>query len=161
MRTLDLSTLFRSSVGFDHMTRMMDAAQRLDEGPSYPPYNIEKITDDDYSITMAVAGFAESDLELSVENQMLTVSGRIQKDESEQERAFLHKGIANRAFERRFQLADHVKVIRAGLENGLLQVDLQREVPEALKPRTIEIESSKATVKKAPKKPKLIDTQAA
>lgn len=139
MRTFDLSPLFRSSVGFDRMTQMLDAAARHDEGPAYPPYNIEKSGEHDYAITMAVAGFSESDIEITLQDQTLTVAGKIRKPADAKDIEFLHRGIATRAFERRFNLADHIKVSGARMENGLLHVDLQREVPEALKPRKIEI----------------------
>lgn len=138
MRTFDLTPLFRSSVGFDRMTRLLDTASRLDDGSlSYPPYNIEKRGDDLYRISMAVAGFGESDLELTQTENTLVVKGKAEK--SEEEGSFLYRGIAGRAFERRFQLADYIRVTDASLENGLLHIDLEREVPEALKPRTIEI----------------------
>lgn len=150
MRTFDLTPLFRSSVGFDRMTRLLDTASRLDDGSlSYPPYNIEKRGDDLYRISMAVAGFGESDLELTQTENTLVVKGKAEK--SEAEGSFLYRGIAGRAFERRFQLADYIRVTDASLENGLLHIDLEREVPEALKPRTIEIAggSAKRLEKKA------------
>ena len=140
MRTYDLSPLFSTTVGFDRMARLLD--QMSSEGaPSYPPYNIEKIGDDDYRVTMAVAGFGEGDLEIEVKENVLTVSGNLDK-EKEGAKSYLHRGIATRAFERRFNLADHIKVTGATLENGLLHVDLVREVPEALKPRQIKIGTS-------------------
>ena len=139
MRTFDLSPLFSTTVGFDRMARMLD--QMSCEGaPTYPPYNIEKTGDDDYRVTMAVAGFGENDLEIEVKENVLTVSGSLDK-ETEQAKTFLHRGSAARAFERRFNLADHIKVSGATLENGLLHVDLVREVPEALKPRQIQIDT--------------------
>lgn len=140
MRTFDLSPLFRSTVGFDHLSRMLDAAQRLDDtASSYPPYNIEKLGEDDYRITMAVAGFAESDLGITVHDHTLVISGKTHQDE---ERAtYLHRGIAGRSFERRFELADFIRVEGASLANGLLHVALKREVPERMKPRTIRIEA--------------------
>ena len=138
MRTMDLTPLFRSTVGFDHLTRLIDNVQRVDEQTfAYPPYNIEKLSDDAYRITMAVAGFSEADLDITVTGQTLTVVGRASKEENAP--SFLHRGIAGRSFERRFQLADHIKVTNAALVNGLLYVELSREVPEALKPRTIAI----------------------
>ncbi len=140
MRTFDFSPLFRSSVGYDRMQQLFDAATRLDEaGSSYPPYNIEKLGEDDYRITMAVAGFSGSDLDVTAENGTLAVSGRNDRDNAA-ERTFLHRGIATRAFERRFQLADHIKVVGARLADGLLHIDLVREVPDAMKPRRIAIE---------------------
>ena len=139
----DFSPLFRTAVGFDRMTRALDAAARVDEGAlSYPPYNIELVDDDHYRITMALAGFSTDDLEIVLHQGTLTVkSRRGEEREREEQRRFLHRGIAARSFERRFQLADHIKVTGAHMENGLLHVDLEREVPEAMKPRTITIKS--------------------
>lgn len=142
MRSFDLAPLFRSSVGFDNLTRVLDAANRYDGShAAYPPYNIIKASEDDYRITFAVAGFGEDDIELVVENNTLTVKGKVTQDNDEA--TYLHRGIAGRSFERRFQLADHIKVSDAVMENGLLHVDLVREVPEALKPRTIAISTAK------------------
>jgi molecular chaperone IbpA len=117
---------------------MMSSATRQDQGNSYPPYNIRTMGEDHYQITMAVAGFAESDLDITTEQNRLIVTGN-RADEAEEKGEYLHRGIATRSFERRFNLADHVKVISASLENGLLHIDLERELPEAMKPRTIEI----------------------
>lgn len=143
MRNFDFSPLNRSSIGFDHLSSLFDAANRSDSSqPSYPPYNIELIDKDRYRITMAIAGFVEGELQLQTEKQTLTVTGKKQVDETE--RNFLHQGIAGRNFERRFQLADHVEVSSAKLENGLLHIDLLREIPEAMKPRTIAIGGVKA-----------------
>lgn len=140
MRTLDLTPLFRSTVGFDHLARLVEGASRLDDQTlAYPPYNIEKLSDDAYRVTMAVAGFAESDLDITVKGQALTVTGNAKKEETAQ--TFLHRGIAGRSFERRFQLAEHIRVANAALINGLLHIELVREVPEALKPRNITIGS--------------------
>ena len=136
MARLDLSPLFRSSVGFDHLASMLDSANRVEQ-PAYPPYNIERVSDDKYRISMAVAGFDSSELELESERNTLKVSGV--KANAEDNREYLHRGIAARNFERKFQLADHVKVVGANLENGLLHIDLEREIPEAMKPRKIEI----------------------
>jgi molecular chaperone IbpA len=156
MRSIDLSPLFRATVGFDRMMNMVDAASRLDESAlSYPPYNIEKTGEDAYRIAMAVAGFAEEDLDITVKESSLTITGRKTKADDEAKGKFLHRGIANRAFERRFDLADHIKVTGAGLENGLLFIDLVREIPEAMKPRAIKIGS------RAPKAAKVIDNKAA
>lgn len=156
MRNYDLSPLFRSTVGFDRLARMLDAAQRVDDQSlSYPPYNIEKLGEDNYRITMAIAGFGEDDLTITAQGQSLVVAGSIRKEESTGQ--FLHRGIAGRAFERRFELADTVKVTGASLVNGLLHIDLVREVPESLKPRTIPI--TQAASKQAGTK--LIDNQAA
>ncbi len=140
MRTFDLSPLFRSSVGFDHLGRLLDAASRLDEQTvSYPPYNIEKLGDDNYRITMAVAGFSEADLDVTVQDHSLVVSGRSPKEDGKTQ--YLHRGIARRAFERRFQLADHIRVSGASVSNGMLHIELVREVPESLRPRSIPIAS--------------------
>ena len=156
MRTFDASPLMRASIGFDRMMKLLDASAQLDEGaPSYPPYNIEKLGEDQYRITMAVAGFTEGDLEVTAHENRLTIAGKIAKSESEEGRRFLHRGIASRAFERRFELADHIEVTAARVENGLLHVDLVRELPEAMKPRTIKIEAGK------PAKTKVIDQKAA
>lgn len=120
---------------------MLDAAQRLDDTTfSYPPYNIEKLSDDDYRITMAVAGFAESDLDITVQDHSLVITGKANRDESQVQ--YLHRGIAGRSFERRFELADFIRVEGAALVNGLLHVELKREVPEQMKPRTIRIETT-------------------
>lgn len=138
--TFDFTPLLRSTIGFDHLSRMLDSALHVDEGSSaYPPYNIEKGGEDHYRITMAIAGFRPDDLEVTAEANSLTVKGKRYDDEAVK---YLHRGIAARAFERRFQLADHVNVVAANLENGLLQVDLVRELPERLKPRTIGIRSN-------------------
>jgi len=139
MRSIDLSPLYRASVGFDRLVKTLDSASRVEESAfSYPPYNIEKVSDDAYRIVMAVAGFGEGDLDITAKENSLVISGRKDKPETE-EVTFLHRGIANRAFERRFDLADHIKVTGAKLENGLLSVELVREIPEAMKPRTIAI----------------------
>lgn len=143
MRRFDLSPLMRSSVGFDHLNRLVDAALTADSAPSYPPYNIEKLEEDDYRISMAVAGFTEAELEVSVEDRTLTISGRGEADGDE--RAFLHKGIAKRAFERQFQLADTIRVGDAKLENGLLEVNLKRVIPDHKKPRMIAIRSTESS----------------
>ena len=138
MRTynLDLTPLFRSSVGFDRVGKMLDTAFNS-EAPSYPPYNIEKLDDDAYRVTMAVAGFGTGDIDITQINNSLVVKGEQGKTDGEE--TFLHRGIATRAFERRFDLADHVNVTKADLVNGLLVIELKREVPEELKPRKIEI----------------------
>jgi molecular chaperone IbpA len=140
MRTFDLSPLFRSTVGFDHLNRMLDAATRLDDAAiSYPPYNIEKQDEDHYRITMAVAGFSAADLEITAKEHSLVITGKARKDDERVE--YLHRGIAGRSFERRFELADFIRVGDASLVDGLLHVDLVREVPEAMKPRTVKIET--------------------
>ena len=140
MRTIDLSPLYRSTVGFDRLAQMLDQVTSGDApAPGYPPYNIEKTGESAYRITLAVAGFGEDELSVEVKDQTLTVTARKPESEEAQARVYLHRGIAERGFERRFQLADHVKVSGAELVNGLLHIDLVREVPEALKPRTIAI----------------------
>lgn len=141
MRNFDLSPLFRTTVGYDHMARLMDSLAN-EPTNSFPPYNIESTDVDNYRITMAVAGFSESDIEITAQDSQLLVAGRINRDENEGERKFLHRGIAERSFERRFNLADHVLVKDAQLENGLLHIDLAREVPEEKKPRKIAIAST-------------------
>ena len=143
MTTFDFSPLYRTSVGFDRLASLMSSATRQDQGNSYPPYNIRTTGEDHYQITMAVAGFAEGDLDISTEQNRLVVTGS-RADEAEEQGEYLHRGIATRSFERRFNLADHVKVVSASLENGLLHIDLERELPEAMKPRTIKISKSTA-----------------
>jgi molecular chaperone IbpA len=138
MTRLDLSPLFRSSIGFDHLASLLDASSRVEQ-PAYPPYNIERVGEDKYRITMAVAGFDQSELSIESERNTLTVGGV--KADAKEEKQYLHRGIGARNFERKFQLADHVKVVSANMENGLLHIDLQREIPEAMKPRSIEISS--------------------
>jgi len=153
MRSYDLSPLFRSTIGFDRMTRLLESALKADDASlSYPPYNIEKTGEDAYRITMAVAGFGSEDLDITVQENTLLIAGRTRK-EAEQGQ-YLYRGIAGRAFERRFQLADHIKVAGAQLENGLLHVELVREIPETLKPRSIRIET-------AASKPQAIEQKAA
>lgn len=138
MRSYDLAPLFRSTVGFDRLAGLLDTATRLDETAlSYPPYNIEKLGEESYRITMAVAGFSLDELDIVSQENTLVVSGKAAEDDKA--RSFLHHGIARRAFERRFQLADHIRVTGASLSNGLLNIQLVREVPEVLKPRKIEI----------------------
>lgn len=142
MRTIDFTPVFRSTVGFDRMARLMDDMLRAGDAanaPAYPPYNIEKLGEDDYRITMAVAGFGEGDIDITVEDTTLTISGKVEKTEEEEGRSFLHRGIATRAFDRRFHLAETIRVVGASVENGLLHVDLVHEVPEEKKPRRIEI----------------------
>lgn len=141
MNTFDFSPLFRSAVGFDHLYSKLDHATRTaQKQPNFPPYNIELIDDDSYRITMAVAGFDESELTIQMENTVLSVSGN--QTEQEDEKHYLHHGIAARNFEHRFQLADHVNVVDAGLVNGLLNINLVREIPEAMKPHNIAINTS-------------------
>lgn len=140
MRTIDLSPLYRSFIGSDHLASMIDAATRNEKQSTYPPYNIELLGEDKYRITMAIAGFGQSDVDIQVQENTLTVTGNKQSEQKE-ERKFLHKGISERNFERKFQLGDHVKVLSADMENGLLNIDLERVIPEAMKPRKIEIGS--------------------
>ncbi len=150
MRTFDFAPLYRSTIGFDHLTSLLDSVtQREQSQPSYPPYNIELLGKDQYRITMAVAGFVDAELQIQSERQTLTVKGK--KTDDGKERNYLHQGIAGRNFERVFQLADHVKVTGATLENGLLNIDLVREIPEAMKPRQIAING---------KTPQLLETSA-
>lgn len=141
MRQFDLTPLYRSTIGFDRLFSLLDgAAGGVNTTPAYPPYNIERIGEDAYRITMAVAGFTEAELSVEVKENALTVTGQKADTEGDND-AMLYRGIASRAFERRFQLADHVVVTGAALEHGLLHVSLKREVPEAKKPRSIAIES--------------------
>jgi molecular chaperone IbpA len=152
MDSFDFSPLFRSTIGFDRLTRLADAATRLDGGASaYPPYNIESTGENAYRLTMAVAGFAADDLDITVKENALLITAKSKKDEEAKE--YLYRGIARRAFERHFQLADHIKVVGASLDNGLLHVDLARELPEAMKPRKIAIGTAST--------PKVIDQKAA
>ena len=138
MRTFDLAPLYRATVGFDQLADLMDRVLTdTSSAASYPPYNIEKTADDAYRITIAAAGFSEEDLNVEVREGALIVSAR--KSKEDEGRTYLHRGIATRAFERRFHLADHVRVTGASYRNGMLNIDLVREVPEALKPRRIEI----------------------
>jgi molecular chaperone IbpA len=152
MDSFDFSPLFRSTIGFDRLTRLADAATRGDGGASsYPPYNIETTGENAYRLTMAVAGFAAEDLDLTVKENALLVTAKPKKED--QSAQYLYRGIARRAFERHFQLADHIKVVGASLDNGLLHVDLVREIPEAMKPRKIAIANAG--------EPKVIDQKAA
>ncbi|OHT19759.1 Hsp20 family protein [Edaphosphingomonas haloaromaticamans] len=148
MRAVDFAPLLRSSIGFENLNRLVDFATR-GEGDAYPPYNIEKLGDGAYRISMAVAGFSRDELDLTVQENVLIVVGRAGEAQENGTREFLHRGIAKRAFERRFQLADTIKVTGAGYENGLLNIDLVREVPEHKKPRRIEIGHAVAPVPEA------------
>ncbi len=146
MRTLDFSPLYRSTVGFDHLSSLLDSVNRGETNQtSYPPYNIELIEADKYQITMAVAGFQEAELDIQTEKGTLTVVGKNAGDEATG-RNYLHQGIAARNFERRFQLADHVEVTSAHIAHGLLYIDLVREIPEAMKPKKIAIGNEKAAL---------------
>ncbi|MFK7828317.1 MAG: Hsp20 family protein [Congregibacter sp.] len=139
--TIDLSPLYHSAIGFDRMASLLDSVAR-DTKPSYPPYNIEQVDENQFRITMAVAGFTESQLDITSEQNTLMISGNQQEDGAD--RNYLHRGIAARNFERKFQLAEHVKVVSASLENGLLHVALEREIPDAMKPRKISINAGEA-----------------
>lgn len=143
MKTFDLTPLYRNSVGFDHLSSLLNNAMRSDVGSSYPPYNIEVLGENKYAITLSVAGFNQSELEINVEKNILTVRG---KKAQREEKQYLHQGIANRAFERKFNLADHVEVKSADLTNGLLTLSLLREIPEAMKPRNIHIGTNSGTI---------------
>ena len=142
MRTFDYSPFYRATVGFDRVFDLLDSARSEENG--YPPYNIEKLGEDTYRITMAVAGFAPEELSVVAQENVLTVSAKQKEATDGQKPQFLYRGIAGRTFERRFNLADYVKVTGANLANGLLHVELKREVPEAVKPRTISIQSGPA-----------------
>jgi molecular chaperone IbpA len=140
MFMFDLTPLYRSTIGFDRLARMLDEASSF-EAPTYPPYNIERLGEDEYRITMAVAGFSPADVNIEVARNVLTVTGR-KADKANGKGEFLHQGIAARNFERRFQLADHVEVKGAEMADGLLHISLKREIPEALKPRTISVKQA-------------------
>ena len=140
MRSYDFAPLYRSAIGFDRLASLFDEAQRADAQPSYPPYNIELVSEDRYRIAMAVAGFERAEIDIEAENDTLKIVGRKQRDETR--RTYLHRGIAARDFEHSFKLADHVRVVSARLDNGLLDIELVREIPEALKPRKIVIDGS-------------------
>lgn len=139
--TFDFSPLFRSSIGFDRLVNALEAASRIEQFDNWPPYDITKMGEDDYRITMAVAGFDEDELTVTQERNMLLITGKKTGDDDGE---YLHRGIAGRSFQRRFELADHVRVESATLANGLLTIDLKREIPEDMKPRRIEISSGKA-----------------
>ena len=143
MTTFDFSPLFRTSVGFDRLASMLNSAHRPEQAGGYPPYNIVSRGENSYQITMAVAGFAEHELKLTSEMNQLTVTGEKSEEEESEGSHFLYRGIATRSFERRFNLADHVRVTGARLDNGLLHIDLERELPEVMKPRSIEIRTEK------------------
>jgi len=143
MNAYDLSPLFRSTVGFDHLSQLIDNAFRLDERTaSYPPYNIAKVSEDEYEITMAVAGFKQSELNVVVEQNTLTVTGAAAEKQEDTAKSYLHRGIATRSFERTFSLADHVKIVDAQLTDGLLTLKLVREIPEESKPKKIAINTT-------------------
>ncbi|OFC71100.1 Hsp20 family protein [Alteromonas confluentis] len=139
MRTIDLSPLYRSFIGSDRLASLVDAASRSESQSTYPPYNVELLGDDKYRISMAIAGFSSDEVEIVAQDNTLTVSGKKAQQENAAERKFLHKGLSERSFERKFQLGDHVKVTGADLQHGLLHIELARVVPEAKKPRRVEI----------------------
>jgi molecular chaperone IbpA len=154
MRTVDFAPLLRSSIGFENLNRLVDFATRGD-ADAYPPYNIEKLGDGAYAISMAVAGFSRDELELTVQDNVLIVVGRTAETTEGEQPQFLHRGIAKRAFERRFQLADTIKVTGASYDNGLLKIELAREIPEHKKPRRVAIDGSapqQATIEAAPRR---------
>lgn len=146
--TFDFTPLFRSGIGFDRMLNALEAASRVEAIDSWPPYDIAKLGDDDYRITMAVAGFGQDELTLTQEQNMLVVSGR---KAGEDNGRYLHRGIAGRDFQRRFELAEHVKILGASLADGLLTIDLRREIPEDMKPRRIQITAAQALPKAQPR----------
>jgi len=156
MRHVDFSPLYRSTVGFDRLFTMLDSLAAPEGAQTYPPYNIERTGENAYRISMAVAGFSESEISIEAHRNVLTVKGEKTEEEDKDNAEFLYRGIASRAFERRFQLADHVEVTGAELKNGLLHIDLKRNIPEELKPRRIAISAGSA--EKASKK---IETKAA
>ncbi|WP_299813570.1 Hsp20 family protein [uncultured Jannaschia sp.] len=137
MRTYDFTPLYRASVGFDRMASLLDRAMTADTATTYPPYNIEKLGENEYRISIAVAGFTDDELSIESRENAVVVTAR--KEETDERRTYLHRGIATRAFEKSFQLADHVQVTGARHADGMLHIELERQVPEALKPRRIEI----------------------
>lgn len=157
MRTFDFTPLYRSTVGFDRLFDMLDNSIR----PDWPPYDIEKVGDDQYRISMAVAGFATEEIELTQEGNTLLVSGAKQQQSDDQQHSYLHRGIASRSFKQTFSLADHVRVAGASLQNGLLQVELVREVPEQLKPRRISLGGASTPASAQPQKQLEQETRAA
>jgi molecular chaperone IbpA len=148
MRAVDFAPLYRSTIGFDRLFSMLDNVGTPDSAPAYPPYNIERTGENTYRISMAVAGFGEDDLSIESKEHTLTVKGEKKEETEEDGNEILFRGIASRAFERRFQLADHVEIRTANLENGLLHIDLVREIPEAMKPKQIQIGKTVAKEKK-------------
>ena len=149
MRNFDFSPLYRSAIGFDRMANLLDSLSRSEQAqPTYPPYNIELTGEDKYRITMAVAGFDRSEINIEMHRNLLTITAT--KEAEQEARTYLHQGIAARSFERRFQLADHVQVVSANYQNGLLHIDLQRVIPESMKPRRIEIGSNQVTAEALP-----------
>ncbi|WP_147181064.1 Hsp20 family protein [Ciceribacter naphthalenivorans] len=149
MRHVDFSPLYRSTVGFDRLFTMLDSLGQPEQTQTYPPYNIERTGETTYRITMAVAGFDETELSIEAHAHVLTVKGEKAEEDKAEQSELLYRGIAKRAFERRFQLADHVEVQSASLKNGLLHIDLLRNIPEAMKPRRIAISAEAASAPKA------------
>ncbi|WP_208437644.1 Hsp20 family protein [Bartonella taylorii] len=147
MRQVDFSPFYRSTVGFDHLFNWFDSRTQPDDVSSYPPYNIERLTEDSYRISMAVAGFSQDEIDIETHCNQLIVKGDRKPENDNEEREFLYRGIASRAFERRFHLADHVKVIGAELGDGLLHIQLKREMPAELKPKKIAVQTSTSAVK--------------
>ncbi|WP_019222591.1 Hsp20 family protein [Bartonella rattaustraliani] len=145
MRQVDFSPFYRSTVGFDHLFNWFDSRTQPEEVSSYPPYNIERLTEDSYRISMAVAGFSQDEIDIETHFNQLIVKGERTPENDDEQREFLYRGIASRAFERRFHLADHVKVIGAELSDGLLHIQLEREMPAELKPRKIAVQTSSST----------------
>lgn len=146
MNSIDLTPLYRSTIGFDRMASLLDSAMRGEQtSGGYPPYNIEVTGENQYGITLAVAGFEEDELNIQIENGVLSVRGKKAESEEDKQRRFLHQGIAYRTFERKFNLADHVEVRGAELKNGLLTIQLVKEIPEAMKPRSIAINGKEST----------------
>ncbi|OYX12670.1 MAG: molecular chaperone [Rhizobiales bacterium 32-66-8] len=159
MRTFDLAPLYRNTVGFDRLFSLLDTGGSVDAAPTYPPYNIERTGENDYRITVAVAGFTPDELVIEAKENALTLRGEKKSAETAEASQVLYRGIAARAFERRFQLADHVEVKGARLENGLLHVDLVRNIPEAKKPRTIAISTGEGAARAAV--PQMVEAKAA
>lgn len=151
MNAIDFSPLYRSTVGFDRLASLLDSVHQNNHSTGYPPYNIEATEENEYAITLAVAGFEESELDIQSERGVLTIRGEKAKEEKDQ-RKYLYQGIATRTFERKFQLADHVEVVNADLSNGMLTVNLVKEIPEAMKPKRIAIGKQTATVIDHPEK---------
>ncbi len=145
MNTIDLTPLYRTTIGFDRLASLLEGAYRSDKtGSAYPPYDIEVLDENRYNITLAVAGFNQDEIDIEVERGVMTIKGR--KADEEAERKYLYRGIATRAFERKFNLADHVEVVGARMSNGLLTVDLKREIPEAMKPKKISIQAETSAI---------------
>jgi molecular chaperone IbpA len=145
MTQIDLTPLYRTMVGFDRLAGMIDTASRLDGAQGYPPYNIERLDENGFAIAIAVAGFTEAELDIEIKDSLLTIAGRKDESDAVPGREFLHRGIGQRSFIRRFQLADHVIVTGANLAHGMLRIDLMRELPEAKKARKVDINAPTST----------------